>query len=115
MTRYQQKNVLSYFKNGKHSVIIATSIAEEGIDVTACNLVIRYDHVTNEIVRAQSRGKHIYSYNIWLVKDPGFLDRGFKFDFLISPVYLLLQYDRLHCTPFADIQTHKSSLFSGRF
>ena len=52
--------MLSYFKDGRHKLIVATSIAEEGIDVSACNLVIRYDHVTNEIVRTQSRGKHIH-------------------------------------------------------
>lgn len=57
MTKSEQKDVLEYFKGGKHKIIFATSVAEEGLDITKCNLVIRYEHVTNEIVRLQSRGR----------------------------------------------------------
>ncbi|XP_052763808.1 interferon-induced helicase C domain-containing protein 1-like [Mya arenaria] len=57
MTKVKQKNVLGFFKKGVHRVVIATSVAEEGLDITQCNLVIRYLHVTNEIVRLQSRGR----------------------------------------------------------
>ncbi|XP_053406755.1 antiviral innate immune response receptor RIG-I-like [Mercenaria mercenaria] len=57
MTRHKQKNVLEFFRGGHHKLIVATSIAEEGLDITKCNLVIRYEHVTNEIVRLQSRGR----------------------------------------------------------
>lgn len=56
MTKHEQKDVLVYFKDGKHKLMVATSVAEEGLDITKCNLVIRYEHVTNEIVRTQSRG-----------------------------------------------------------
>ncbi|XP_060562666.1 antiviral innate immune response receptor RIG-I-like [Ruditapes philippinarum] len=57
MTKVGQKDVLEYFDGGRHKIIIATSVAEEGLDITKCNLVIRYEHVTNEIVRLQSRGR----------------------------------------------------------
>ncbi|XP_052790518.1 ATP-dependent RNA helicase DHX58-like [Mya arenaria] len=57
MTKCGQKNVLQFFKNGHHRLLIATSVAEEGLDISKCNLVIRYEHVTNEIVRLQSRGR----------------------------------------------------------
>ncbi|XP_052761520.1 ATP-dependent RNA helicase DHX58-like [Mya arenaria] len=57
MTKVAQKDVLGFFKKGVHRLIIATSVAEEGLDIAQCNLVIRYMHVTNEIVRLQSRGR----------------------------------------------------------
>jgi ERCC4-related helicase len=57
MTKAEQVDALEYFRNGHHKLIIATSVAEEGLDISKCNLVIRYDHVTNEIAMVQSRGK----------------------------------------------------------
>ncbi|ESO82722.1 hypothetical protein LOTGIDRAFT_211354 [Lottia gigantea] len=57
MTKNRQLEVLECFKEGSGKLIIATSVAEEGLDIQKCNLVIRYDHVTNEIAMVQSRGR----------------------------------------------------------
>ncbi len=56
MNQAQQDDVLQYFRNGKYKVIVATTVAEEGLDIQKCNLVIRYEHVTNEIAYVQARG-----------------------------------------------------------
>lgn len=56
MTKVEQDEILELFKEGNHKVIIATSVAEEGLDIQKCSLVVRYDHVTNEIAMVQSRG-----------------------------------------------------------
>ena len=61
MTKNDQDNTLKYFRSGKHKLIIATSVAEEGLDIQKCNLVIRYDHVTNEIAMVQARGNVMVS------------------------------------------------------
>lgn len=52
--------ILKCFKEGKHKLIIATSAAEEGLDIQKCDLVIRCDDVTNEIAIAEARGITIY-------------------------------------------------------
>lgn len=60
MTHRKLEDVLKFFKDGHHKIIVATSVAEEGLDVKACNYVIRYEHVTNDIARVQSRGLKFY-------------------------------------------------------
>lgn len=57
MTKVQQIDALSLFKEGRHKIVIATSVAEEGLDIQKCNLVIRYSYVSNEIAMVQARGR----------------------------------------------------------
>ena len=63
----KQEDVLKSFKDGKHKVIIATSVAEEGLDVRQCNWIIRYEHVTNAIARVQSRGISVMRSSVVLL------------------------------------------------
>ena len=56
MTACAQEDVIKFFRDGKHKVIIATTVAEEGLDIKKCSLVIRYQHVTNETSRIQAKG-----------------------------------------------------------
>ncbi|KRZ03296.1 putative ATP-dependent RNA helicase DHX58 [Trichinella zimbabwensis] len=48
---------LRQFKEGEMKILIATSLLEEGVDVAACNLVIRYNYVTSVISKIQQRGR----------------------------------------------------------
>ena len=52
-----QKRNLDAFRNGEANVLVATDIAQEGLDVAECNYVIRYEFVSNEIGTVQSRGR----------------------------------------------------------
>ncbi|XP_027446844.2 interferon-induced helicase C domain-containing protein 1 isoform X4 [Zalophus californianus] len=53
MTQNEQKEVISKFRTGKINLLIATTVAEEGLDIKECNIVIRYGLVTNEIAMVQ--------------------------------------------------------------
>lgn len=57
MTQNEQKEVISKFRTGKINLLIATTVAEEGLDIKECNVVIRYGLVTNEIAMVQARGR----------------------------------------------------------
>ncbi|KAF3821330.1 hypothetical protein GH733_011483 [Mirounga leonina] len=53
-----QKCALDAFRtDGDKKILIATSVADEGIDIAQCNLVILYEYVGNVIRMIQTRGR----------------------------------------------------------
>ena len=57
MSKVSQQNIIDQFAEGRLNLLISTSVLEEGLNVVECNLVVRYNHVTNEIARVQSQGR----------------------------------------------------------
>lgn len=49
--------MLTDFKAGKLNLLIATAVAEEGLDLTHCRLVVRYDLPKTPLEFIQSRGR----------------------------------------------------------
>jgi len=39
-----------------YNLLVATDVAQEGLDMPTCNFVIRYNFVSNEIGSVQSKG-----------------------------------------------------------
>jgi Fanconi anemia group M protein len=52
-----QAEILEKFRNGIHNILVATSIAEEGLDIPTVDLVIFYEPVPSEIRSIQRRGR----------------------------------------------------------
>ncbi|NXY21151.1 DDX58 helicase, partial [Atrichornis clamosus] len=58
MTLPMQKGVLDAFRNDKDiRLLVATSVADEGIDITECNLVVLYEYFGNVTKMIQVRGR----------------------------------------------------------
>ncbi|MHA1370786.1 MAG: helicase-related protein [Promethearchaeota archaeon] len=57
MRRDMQQETLNRFKKGEFNVLVATSVAEEGLDIAECDLVIFYEMVTSIIKFIQRQGR----------------------------------------------------------
>ncbi|KAJ5127830.1 dicer-like protein 1 [Penicillium atrosanguineum] len=53
----QQFLTLAKFRQGKINCLFTTSVAEEGLDIPDCNLVVRFDLYSTVIQYVQSRGR----------------------------------------------------------
>jgi ERCC4-related helicase len=57
MKQEEQATVLESFRNGEFNVLVATSIAEEGLDIPEVDLVIFYEPIPSEIRYIQRKGR----------------------------------------------------------
>ena len=57
MKQEDQSAILEAFKNGDFDVLVATSIAEEGLDIPEVGLVIFYEPIPSEIRYIQRKGR----------------------------------------------------------
>ncbi len=53
----EQVEIVEKFKEGEYNVLVATSVAEEGLDIPATDMVIFYEPVPSEIRSIQRRGR----------------------------------------------------------
>ena len=56
MTKAGQEDSLVAFRSGSCKVLVSTAVAEEGLDIEECNLIVTYNYSTNEIGKLQRKG-----------------------------------------------------------
>jgi Fanconi anemia group M protein len=57
LTQKKQLEILQGFRDGGYNVLVATSVAEEGLDIPKVDLVIFYEPIPSEIRTIQRRGR----------------------------------------------------------
>lgn len=57
LTQKEQVKIINSFKEGDFNVLIATSVAEEGLDIPSTDLVVFYEPIPSEIRVIQRRGR----------------------------------------------------------
>lgn len=57
LSQREQVAIIEKFKAGEYNVLVATSVAEEGLDIPATDLVVFYEPIPSEIRTIQRRGR----------------------------------------------------------
>ena len=57
LSQKEQIEIIKKFKKGEYNVLIATSVAEEGLDIPSTDLVVFYEPIPSEIRLIQRRGR----------------------------------------------------------
>jgi ERCC4-related helicase len=57
LTQKEQIDIINRFKKNEYNVLIATSVAEEGLDIPSTDLVVFYEPVPSEIRTIQRKGR----------------------------------------------------------
>ncbi|MDR2945100.1 MAG: DEAD/DEAH box helicase [Methanosarcinales archaeon] len=57
LTQKQQTEIIEQFRSGVYNVLIATSVAEEGLDIPSTDMVLFYEPVPSEIRSIQRKGR----------------------------------------------------------
>jgi len=57
LTQKQQGDILDKFRAGEYNVLVATSVAEEGLDIPSTDLVLFYEPIPSEIRSIQRKGR----------------------------------------------------------
>ena len=83
-----QLETLQKFKDGEFRILFATSVADEGLDVADCNLVIKYNYATDNIAHVQRKGRarKLRSQSILITSDEKILEMEEKNKQLIKKV-----------------------------
>jgi Fanconi anemia group M protein len=110
MKQEEQNTILQKFREGEFNVLVATSIAEEGLDIPEVDLVIFYEPIPSEIRHIQRRGrtgrKSIGSVLILATKDT--IDERYmdvsrkkiqKMKSILSSIDTHLKFKSVHRTP----------------
>jgi endoribonuclease Dicer len=66
ITLKSQVLTVQKFRQGKLNCLFSTSVAEEGLDIPQCNLVVRFDLYRNMIAYVQSRGRARHKNSTYL-------------------------------------------------
>ena len=53
----EQREILEKFRKGEHNILVASSVAEEGLDIPAVDLVVFYEPIPSEIRSIQRKGR----------------------------------------------------------
>jgi Fanconi anemia group M protein len=81
MSQKEQDDILSKFRTNIFNVLVATSVAEEGLDIPSTDLVIFFEPVPSEIRTIQRRGRtgRLRAGDVYILMYSGTRDAGYYY------------------------------------
>jgi len=81
LNQAQQQAIIAAFRDKEFSVLVATSIGEEGLDIPAVDAVIFYEPIANEIRNIQRKGRagRMKAGRIFILMAKGTKDEAYLF------------------------------------
>ena len=81
LSRSEQHKIIEQFREGIYNVLVATSVAEEGLDIPATDVVIFYEPVPSDIRTIQRRGRtgRAHAGEVHILTYEGSRDIGYLF------------------------------------
>ena len=72
----KQREIMKQFREGQCNLLVATSVLEEGIDIPACNVIIRFDPLKTycEYVQSKGRARSRQAYYIMMTSEKSMLE-----------------------------------------
>ncbi|KAI8053785.1 hypothetical protein BDF22DRAFT_742760 [Syncephalis plumigaleata] len=67
MSFKERQNAVDAFRNGDINLLITTTVGEEGLDIPACNVVIRFSFFDTLRAYIQSRGRARHSQSAYII------------------------------------------------
>lgn len=141
MSQREQIQVISDFKAGKYNVLVATCVAEEGLDIGEVDLIVCYDTSSSPISNTQRRGRtgrkrsgnvhtiltkdfeekkmqkastsrrHVESE---LFKRETYMDHRYRDSPRMVPDHIKPEFFPLHITPINDVEEEEEATSSRR-
>ena len=79
LSQREQQKIIEDFRAGKYNVLVATSVAEEGLDIPSVDLVVYYEPVPSEVRYIQRRGRtgRFGTGNVYILVAKGTRDEAY--------------------------------------
>ncbi|MFX0144382.1 MAG: DEAD/DEAH box helicase [Candidatus Hodarchaeota archaeon] len=113
LTQKEQINLLNEFKEGIYNTLVGTSVAEEGLDIEECDLVVFYDVVPSAIRSIQRRGRtgRKKEGKVFVLMAEGTRDEGYYWSEKSKEKSMKASLDKLKGAEF-DSKSGQSSLLN---
>ncbi len=115
LTQKEQVGLIEDFKKGVYNVLVATSVAEEGLDIPSTDLVVFYEPIPSEIRTIQRRGRtgRARAGDVRILVTKGTRDEAYTYSAKSKEDKMHRELDRLRKRLKGHIQVGEPTIASG--